>query len=234
MAFIKRAFALAVVAVAVVPFAVAHNQPQNTAECQNQNGKGWFFHEPKQCCLPTTPPARPPSPPSGKSCPSHGWYWGADKGCCLPTTPQPPHNPPPQCNPGHGWQPSLQCCTPHNPTPPSNPPKPSSKPGQGGYGNNGHGGYGNHKRAQVARSIPECPKGLSACPIPGLTPGDIECLDTTVELESCGGCASIGKGQNCAAIEGAWNVGCESNSCRVYSCEDGYTLSPDNTSCVKA
>lgn len=57
--------------------------------------------------------------------------------------------------------------------------------------------------------------GLDACPIPGahgLT-GDFECLDTTNELESCGGCASIGEGQDCTLIEGAWNVACEQGIC---------------------
>ena len=57
--------------------------------------------------------------------------------------------------------------------------------------------------------------GLNACPIigaSGLT-DDLECLDITHELESCGGCASIGQGQDCTSIKGAWNVGCEQGSC---------------------
>jgi len=43
--------------------------------------------------------------------------------------------------------------------------------------------------------------------------GDFECLDTINELESCGGCASINEGQDCTAIKGAWNVGCEHGRC---------------------
>ena len=57
--------------------------------------------------------------------------------------------------------------------------------------------------------------GMSACPIrcpSGLT-GEMECLDTTNELESCGGCASIAEGQDCSSIKGAWNVACEKGKC---------------------
>jgi len=75
---------------------------------------------------------------------------------------------------------------------------------------------------------------LTACPIAsasGLS-GDIECLDTTNELESCGGCASVGEGQDCTAIEGAWNVGCEKGRCAVYNCALGFKRSSDGTSCI--
>lgn len=60
-----------------------------------------------------------------------------------------------------------------------------------------------------------CPMHMQACPIPGATglTGEFECLDTMNELESCGGCASIGEGQDCSAIKGAWNVGCEQGRC---------------------
>jgi hypothetical protein len=77
-----------------------------------------------------------------------------------------------------------------------------------------------------------CPKNLEACPIKGsLLPGSYECLDTANELESCGGCASIGKGQDCTTIEGAWNVGCEQGRCKVLACAAGYRLTFDRTSC---
>ncbi len=56
---------------------------------------------------------------------------------------------------------------------------------------------------------------MEACPLKGLTAtsNDYECLDTDAELESCGGCASIGAGQDCTAIEGVWNVACTTGSC---------------------
>ncbi|EEB90295.1 hypothetical protein MPER_11515 [Moniliophthora perniciosa FA553] len=52
------------------------------------------------------------------------------------------------------------------------------------------------------------------------------------ELESCGGCASTGEGQDCTAIKGAWNVGCEQGRCAVYTCFAGYKRSADGGSCI--
>ncbi|KIK71014.1 hypothetical protein GYMLUDRAFT_309720 [Collybiopsis luxurians FD-317 M1] len=256
MAFIKRAFALALVAVAVVPFAAA-----TSSKTSQTCSKTEFYYAKKDCCLPSGGPSNShtPAPPSGKSCPVGNskntyWYWHSGKGCCVPSNPLPPSNPtPPQCQSGHDWQDSLQCCTPSTPSKPTPTPKPSGKPGYGsgsgngngngygssngnGYGSgsgNGHSnGHGGWKRSHTSRSLPACPKGLDACPISGLTSGDYECLDTSAELESCGGCASVGQGQDCTAIKGAWNVGCESGSCKVYSCAAGYLLSADSLSCI--
>ncbi|KIM44389.1 hypothetical protein M413DRAFT_66908, partial [Hebeloma cylindrosporum] len=52
------------------------------------------------------------------------------------------------------------------------------------------------------------------------------------ELESCGGCTSLGKGQDCTRIEGAWNVGCHEGSCFVYTCAGGFTIGADGKSCI--
>lgn len=80
-----------------------------------------------------------------------------------------------------------------------------------------------------------------------------ECVELETELNSCGGCLALGSGyvefivyfmcfyshnafynsQDCALIENARTTGCESGSCQVYSCFDGYVVSPDRTSCVK-
>jgi len=79
-----------------------------------------------------------------------------------------------------------------------------------------------------------------------------ECIDFANELESCGGCASAGEGQDCSAIPNAVSVGCEAGSCAgkwwrtrssgvgqgereceliiVYSCLDGFAI--NGTSCV--
>ncbi|KWU45807.1 hypothetical protein RHOSPDRAFT_28684 [Rhodotorula sp. JG-1b] len=68
-----------------------------------------------------------------------------------------------------------------------------------------------------------CPSGETACPIfPRM--GTYECIDTQIELQSCGGCASKGNGEDCTAIKGAQGVTCQSGKCFVYSCEPGYTL----------
>ncbi|GAA6047976.1 hypothetical protein JCM3770_006452 [Rhodotorula araucariae] len=68
-----------------------------------------------------------------------------------------------------------------------------------------------------------CPVGETACPIfPRM--GTYECLDTRVELESCGGCTSKGAGEDCTAIRGAQGVTCESGACHVYTCQPGWAL----------
>lgn len=94
------------------------------------------------------------------------------------------------------------------------------------------------KRAQVAIVAPDsdeakCPRGLNACPIPGAGLGQYECLDSTNDLQSCGGCASLGKGQDCTAIPGARFMGCQAGKCAVYSCKRGWKA-VNGTSCVRA
>ncbi|KDQ63744.1 hypothetical protein JAAARDRAFT_189284 [Jaapia argillacea MUCL 33604] len=170
-----------------------------------------FWWSDKSCCLPKGGPSNPPSPPPGSDCPSD-WSWHSGNNCCAP------HNPPtggtPSCKPSWGWSGGDFCCHPK--------PQPS----------------GHSKRNHKSRSGGLCPTGLEACPISGLTSRsgdgsfDYECLDTTQELESCGGCVSLGKGQDCTAITGAWNVGCEQGSCVVYTCAAGYKRSANGQSCV--
>lgn len=162
------------------------------------------------------------APPKGKSCPPTKWYWHDGLSCCVPKHSPPPNSPPPQCSNGNTWEDATQCCIPSSPSKPTSTSKPSSTPGHYGYG----------KRQHTSRDVPACPRGLDACPISGLTSGDYECLDISAELESCGGCTSVGQGQDCTAIKGAWNVGCDRGSCKVYSCFAGFRLSVDGTSCV--
>ncbi|KAA1468242.1 hypothetical protein DENSPDRAFT_857172 [Dentipellis sp. KUC8613] len=179
-----------------------------------------FWYEAKKCCLPHGgPTSTPPAPPPGKSCPPSGWYWGKDQGCCVPHNP-PENNPPPQCEKSWNWIPSIFQCQPSGPSsPPSAPP---SKPS----------GHHYKKRAtHKSRTASLCPSDLTACPISGLSSA-WECVDVQQELESCGGCVIGGEGQDCTAIKGAWNVGCEQGSCKVYTCMNGYKLSSDNKTCV--
>jgi len=173
----------------------------------------------KKCCLTKGGPSTPPSPPKDISCPPTSYYWGEKQGCCVPRNQPPSNPPPPQCPKNWTWYPSLYRCHP-SPTPPSPPSSnPSNYPGQGkgngngGHGNgNGNGGHGYKKRSLKSRAT-LCPSGLDACPISSSLAGDYECLDTSSELESCGGCTSQGKGQDCTKIAGAWNVGCDRGSC---------------------
>jgi len=101
-----------------------------------------------------------------------------------------------------------------------------------------------------------CPGGSVACPIPPPSAADItpqsittlesslnsladwfkvgfECIELDTELNSCGGCLSFGAGQDCTSISNARATGCEAGSCLVYSCFDGYVVSPDRATCVK-
>ena len=167
----------------------------------------------KSCCLPHGGPPTPPKPPKDTNCPPTSYYWNPGKGCCVPRNPPPTNPPPPQCPKNWTWYPLLWKCLP-TPTPPTPPPshpspKPPNYPGQPGQP--GHGGWGGHKRELKARTT-LCPNRLDACPISGLA-GDYECVDTTSELEFCGGCVTDGKGEDCTKIEGAWNVGCDQGSC---------------------
>jgi len=177
--------------------------PLVAASCSNNE----FWYEDRSCCLPHGGSPSPPSPPKGNDCPSGGWYWHDEQKCCVPSHPSPP---PPTCNNSWSWDQNESCCKP-----------PAPKPSGHSWG----------KRSSKSRSLSLCPTGTDACPVGGLTGGDYECIDTTVELESCGGCASIGEGQDCSAIPGAWNVGCEQGRCAVYTCAAGFRRTANGKSC---
>jgi len=70
---------------------------------------------------------------------------------------------------------------------------------------------------------PICPANETACPI-GYDSQSTECIDTQSEITSCGGCTSIGKGENCLSIKGADEVGCDKGKCVVFSVHEGYQL----------
>ncbi|ORY34836.1 hypothetical protein BCR39DRAFT_133020 [Naematelia encephala] len=118
---------------------------------------------------------------------------------------------------------------------------------------------GQVKRAKKAEPIKKkdyssflCPGGSVACPIPAHESSQspealstslnsladwfkigFECIELDSELNSCGGCLALGSGQDCSSIANARATGCESGSCAVYSCFDGYVVSPDRSTCVK-
>ncbi|GLB36163.1 hypothetical protein LshimejAT787_0304510 [Lyophyllum shimeji] len=201
-----------------------------------------FWSVPNGCCLPIGGPPTPPPPPKGNACPPTTHYWGQEQGCCVPRHPPPEHGPPPQCPRGWTWNQTVRKCYPTPTTSTPSSPQPSKHHGHGhdGQGHDGHGhdadGPGGHWKKRSAqlksRSAPLCPTGLDACPISGAKGGDYECLDTATELESCGGCTSLGSGQDCTAIAGAWNVGCEQGRCIAYTCAGGFNRSRDGKSCI--
>ncbi|WWD01604.1 hypothetical protein V866_008549 [Kwoniella sp. B9012] len=86
-----------------------------------------------------------------------------------------------------------------------------------------------------------CPDGLTACSVLDSEGLAFECLDTSQELESCGGCRygmfmsrekGEGPSEDCTVITGAklGAVTCQSGRCVVSECEDGYTL--QNNECL--
>ncbi|PCH33632.1 hypothetical protein WOLCODRAFT_22134 [Wolfiporia cocos MD-104 SS10] len=207
---------------AALPFVLADSS--NTSSLSSQCSDAEFYYDLKSCCLPYGGQPNPPTPPQGTNqCPTSGWEWHTEKECCVPQQP-PEQNPPPQCGGGWEWNHgSSTCCEPTTTTALATS-TPSGKTASGNW----------RKRHLKSRATHLCPDSMEACPIQGLSglTGDYECLDTAAELESCGGCASTGAGQDCTAIEGVKNVGCEHGHCAIYTCAQGYKLSTDGQSCV--
>ncbi|CAE6394416.1 unnamed protein product [Rhizoctonia solani] len=159
------------------------------------------------------------TPPSGYSCPSN-WSWLSSKSCCKPNKPDTPTTTP-SCGNSWNWHPGKQCCVPGE-----NTPTPSNTPGSYAYGRKRHTAM--HKRSSF------CPANYESCPIldaSGRT-SESECIDTRTQLTSCGGCASISKGQNCSAIPHVKVATCEASKCIVTKCKRGYEVSGSGDSCV--
>jgi len=96
------------------------------------------------------------------------------------------------------------------PSPPGYAPKPSQYPGS------------NRHRRNTAQKL--CPNVQeTACPI-SISASGHECIDTQTEITSCGGCESLNEGENCLAIEGADEVGCELGQCRIFTMLPGYEI----------
>ena len=169
---------------------------------------GCHRYNEKSCCLPQGGVPSAPSPPSDKSCPPIGWYWNKEYSCCVPDQPTAASSPPPQCRTGWEWSASTYSCRMQATNTFTSRPSPSAS---AHHKKSMHGGLARSRK----RAAPLCPSGLDACPIAGAfgVTGDYECLDIFHELESCGGCASVGRGQDCTAIEGSWNVGCNQGAC---------------------
>ncbi|WWD10341.1 hypothetical protein V865_008476 [Kwoniella europaea PYCC6329] len=79
-----------------------------------------------------------------------------------------------------------------------------------------------------------CPIGSTACLLAD-SGSSYECLDTTSELESCGGCVhssitplanTTAGGVDCTSLPGVApnGVTCLEGRCNVYDCDDGYEL----------
>ncbi|WVF72436.1 hypothetical protein IAT40_007251 [Kwoniella sp. CBS 6097] len=93
-----------------------------------------------------------------------------------------------------------------------------------------------------------CPSGLTACNVPHPDGISYECIDTSSEIESCGGCLygqfkgyeysfsverhddhdqlEVKQGTDCTTILGVRqnSVTCEQGRCVAYGCEEGYHI----------
>lgn len=86
------------------------------------------------------------------------------------------------------------------------------------------------------RSLPKrCPTGQRACAIstaPSLA-NVFDCIDTTSDIESCGGCAYPARGevagQDCTSLPFVDVVECVAGGCLISSCQRGYALSSNGT-----
>ncbi|KAI0635190.1 hypothetical protein C8Q77DRAFT_1156513 [Trametes polyzona] len=72
--------------------------------------------------------------------------------------------------------------------------------------------------------------------------GGFQCVDTSTNLESCGGCAvphpfgqppsASGTGVDCAALPYVEDVSCQAGSCAVRSCRSGWIVNNAGTGCI--
>jgi hypothetical protein len=83
--------------------------------------------------------------------------------------------------------------------------------------------------AQLALQKMRCPAGLTACHVSNNPEHGFECLDTTVELESCGGClygefganSTLSVGTDCSSLPDVRAATCVQGECAVTACRDG-------------
>ncbi|GAA5879462.1 hypothetical protein JCM3774_005218 [Rhodotorula dairenensis] len=84
-------------------------------------------------------------------------------------------------------------------------------------------------RHRARRKLDErCPISFTACPLAD----GYECIDTSNNIEQCGGCGSAGV--DCTALAGVVAVGCVDGVCEIWSCEDGYAYESRRRACVAA
>ncbi|GAA5844178.1 hypothetical protein JCM3766R1_003282 [Sporobolomyces carnicolor] len=86
-------------------------------------------------------------------------------------------------------------------------------------------------RARARRNLSKrnlCPSANEeACAISG----GFDCIDTTSNLENCGGCAGKG-GVDCTQLEGVSSASCENSVCSIWACADGFVFDADSQACV--
>ncbi|WVF71977.1 hypothetical protein IAT40_006787 [Kwoniella sp. CBS 6097] len=86
--------------------------------------------------------------------------------------------------------------------------------------------------SDISRQSADCPAGLTACIVAGYS-DSFECIDTSAEIESCGGCingvfgqTNATSGSDCTALTGValGAVTCSAGRCESFACQDGFSL----------
>lgn len=85
-------------------------------------------------------------------------------------------------------------------------------------------------RARARRNLSLCPESHTACPVGN----GFECIDTTSNIEQCGGCSGDSSSVDCSALEGVAAVGCVDGRCEIWACENGFAFSPEEGKCARA
>ncbi|TFK43986.1 hypothetical protein BDQ12DRAFT_203673 [Crucibulum laeve] len=78
-----------------------------------------------------------------------------------------------------------------------------------------------------------CPEESEPCPInPTDVNSEMECIAPLEDIANCGGCVSLGKGQDCASVPGARVSECVRGVCKMRSCSRGYRLDAVAGTCI--
>ncbi|KAG7529675.1 hypothetical protein FFLO_05481 [Filobasidium floriforme] len=86
------------------------------------------------------------------------------------------------------------------------------------------------KRDQTSARI--CPQDWLACPVNSGRKTAWECVQVQTDLESCGGCAALGQGTDCTALQGVDDVSCIAGKCQANSCLRGFAINGSECSPV--
>ncbi|WVR09586.1 hypothetical protein IAU60_006656 [Kwoniella sp. DSM 27419] len=76
-----------------------------------------------------------------------------------------------------------------------------------------------------------CPQGWTACVVPGFSVDTYECIDTSSDLESCGGCLAgtyhvrdAPVGEDCSRGAAIGHSTCVNGQCEISKCKKGFSL----------
>ncbi|GAA5909175.1 hypothetical protein JCM8208_003402 [Rhodotorula glutinis] len=65
--------------------------------------------------------------------------------------------------------------------------------------------------------------------------GGYECIDVRQEVDSCGGCATLGEGRDCTTdVPHATSTGCDAGACVVFACERGWKPDREAARCIRS